>query len=124
REHVSEGFQLSHELFESAKSSLVFGLIEKEQSISDLVNQAALSSFRGVPVSYTKTMIDRIWKVTEEEMMASGRKHMPALFNPAKSRAAIVCHSAKVNEIVQSFKNFGRNMVTYDSAEDSFLNEA
>jgi hypothetical protein len=51
---LAADFKIDAELLDSAKSSLVFGLIEKEQSISDLVNQALLSTFKGVPVNHSK----------------------------------------------------------------------
>jgi hypothetical protein len=49
-------------------------------------------------------MIDKIWRVTGEEMLESGRRHLAPLFNTTFSRTAIVCNSGKLNEIVDEFK--------------------
>lgn len=44
-------------LFESAKSSLIFEIIEREKSIGDVVSQALLNSFKGVPSIYNQQLV-------------------------------------------------------------------
>jgi len=44
-------------LLESARSSLIFELIEKEKCIGDLVVQSLLSSFKKVPCEYSRLII-------------------------------------------------------------------
>ena len=41
-------------LMESAKSSLIFELIEKEKSVGEVVQQSLLSSFKGTPQNYNR----------------------------------------------------------------------
>jgi hypothetical protein len=53
-EHLTKDFELDEDLFESAKGSLIFGIIEKEQSITDLVDQSLLASFRGLPADFSR----------------------------------------------------------------------
>ena len=51
---MKEDFDLDEDLFESAKGSLIFGIIEKEQSITDLVDQSLLASFRGISADFSR----------------------------------------------------------------------
>lgn len=44
-------------LLESAKSSLIFEIIEREKSIGDLVVQSLLGSFKGVGDSYNRNFV-------------------------------------------------------------------
>lgn len=45
-------------LLESAKSSLIFELIEREKNIGDLVVQALLTSFKVVPSDYNRKLVE------------------------------------------------------------------
>lgn len=45
-------------LLESAKSSLIFEIIEREKTIGDVVLQSLLSSFKKTPKDYNKILVD------------------------------------------------------------------
>ena len=51
---LNEGAKWDHTLFESAKSSLIFEIIEREKSIGDVVTQSLLSYFKGVDHDYNR----------------------------------------------------------------------
>lgn len=44
-------------LLESAKSSLIFQIIDREKSVGDVVSQSLLSSFKKVPVGYNQNLV-------------------------------------------------------------------
>ncbi|CAG0916251.1 unnamed protein product [Notodromas monacha] len=123
KEHVTEGFELEEDLFEAAKSSTMYGLVSNEESVADLVQLSLMSGFRGIPVDFTRTLMDRIWKLDEEEVVSAGRKYVTPVLDPTKSLCAAVCHSAKVDDIVSAFKLFGRNLHPFESVEASFLSD-
>jgi hypothetical protein len=91
-------------LLESAKSSLIFDLVEGESNVTDVVHQSILSTFQDRPVDFYRKLLDVVADVSVEQMVAAGKKHMGALFRPKRSSCAIVCHPAKLQEIVKEFR--------------------
>lgn len=90
--------------FESAKSSLIFEIIEKEQSVGDLVNQSLLLYFKNVPHNYTQQMVRRISAVTIDDMNRIASQYLKPLFDPKECKTTVVCHPSKVPEIADAFK--------------------
>jgi Zn-dependent M16 (insulinase) family peptidase len=120
-EHLTKDFELDEDLFESAKGSLIFGIIEKEQSITDLVDQSLLASFRGLPADFSRKLIDRIWNMEPEEMVEVGVKHLVPLLEPLLSRCAVVCHSDKLKDIEEGFWEFRWRLCAFDSVDKCIL---
>lgn len=90
-------------LLESARSSLIFEIIQRERSVGDVVVQALLFSFKEVPVDYNKTLVKKINSVTLNDLQRAGEKYVAPLFS-TKSRTAIVCHPDKTAEIKTAFE--------------------
>ncbi|XP_076642310.1 uncharacterized protein C05D11.1 [Halictus rubicundus] len=110
-------------LFESAKSSLIFEIIEKEQSVGDLVQHSLLSHFKNVPHNYTQKMVQRISAVKIEDMGRMATKYLTPLFDPNECKTTIVCHPSKVQEIGDAFKALNHDLKLYSSLEENYLND-
>ncbi|XP_050485533.1 uncharacterized protein C05D11.1-like [Bombus huntii] len=110
-------------LFESAKSCLIFEIIEKEQSVGDVVQQSLLSYFKNVPHDYTQQMVQRVSEVTIEDMSRIASQYLKPLFDPEQCKTTIVCHSSKVPEIVDAFKTLNHDLKSYTTLEESYLND-
>ncbi|XP_063241639.1 uncharacterized protein C05D11.1-like [Bacillus rossius redtenbacheri] len=110
-------------LFESARSSLIFEIIEREKSVGDLVTQSLLSYFKGVDQGYNRRLVQLIANTAIEDLEAVGRDHVTPLFTPEKTRTTIVCHPSKLDEISAGFKEIGQELTVYASLEDSFLSD-
>ncbi|KAG5670312.1 hypothetical protein PVAND_000588 [Polypedilum vanderplanki] len=109
-------------LLESARSSLIFEIIEREKTVGDLVSQAMLNSFKGAPTDYNKKLVDQIATVSIEDLRRVGEKYFVKMFDPSFSRAVIVCHPDKVESIKSQFEEFGHNLKQSTSLEASILN--
>ena len=109
--------------FESAKSSLIFEIIEKEQSVGDLVNQSLLLYFKNVPHNYTQQMVRRISAVTIDDMSRIASQYLKPLFDPKECKTTVVCHPSKVTEIADAFKALNHDLKLFNSLEESYLNE-
>lgn len=130
-------------LFESAKSSLIFEIIEREKSIGDVVSQALLNSFKGVPSIYNQQLVkvcsgptrsirnllifvliyvffQSINSVTVDDLRAVGDKYIRQLFSTA-AKTAIVCHPDKSAQIATAFEQFGIKLQVESSLEESCL---
>ncbi|XP_078049942.1 uncharacterized protein C05D11.1 [Augochlora pura] len=110
-------------LFESAKSSLIFHIIEKEQTVGDLVQHSLLSYFKKVPHNYSQQMVKRIYAVKLEDMNRIASQYLPALFDPKQCKTTIVCHPSKVQEVGDAFKAFNHDLKLYNSLEENYLND-
>lgn len=91
-------------LFESAKSSLIYEIIEEEKNIGNVVNLSLLSYFQGVDFQFNRGLLNLIEKVTLDDLNRVGEKYMSALFDPARAKAAIATDSAKAEEIAEDFR--------------------
>lgn len=109
-------------LLESARSSLIFEVIEREKTVGDLVQQAMLNSFKGVPIDYNKSLVDQIATVSVADLRRVGAAYFTEMFQPGPSKVVIVCHPDKVDGIKAQFDEFGHNLQQSSSLEASILN--
>jgi hypothetical protein len=59
---------------ESARSSLIFELVEAETTLSDAVVQSVLRSFRGVDIVQRKEILTRVQAVSEDDLKRVGQR--------------------------------------------------
>ncbi|XP_046403336.1 uncharacterized protein C05D11.1-like [Ischnura elegans] len=110
-------------LLESARSSLIFEVIEREKSVRDVVSQSLLSYFKGIGHDYSRHLVSLIPNVTVEDLKRVGKQLVAPLFDPKRSMTTIVCHPSKVEEVVMGFKETGRTLAVCPSLEKSFLSD-
>ncbi|XP_059607775.1 uncharacterized protein C05D11.1-like [Phlebotomus argentipes] len=106
-------------LLESARSSLIFEMIDREKSIGDIVSQCILTSFKGVSIDYNRAIVDKIDTITEEDLTRVGKKYVESLFSP-KAKIAIVCHPDRSSDIAAAFEQMGHPL-SVKVLEDSVL---
>lgn len=109
-------------LLESAKSSLIFEIIEREKTVGDLVQQAMLNSFKGVSKDYNKYLVDQVSEITVKDLRRVGEKYFTKMFKTDEAKVAIVCHPDKAESIKVQFEEFGHNLKISTSLESSILN--
>jgi len=114
--HVKNKDSWDETLFESAKSSLIFELIEREKSISEAVQESIISSFKGVDRKYNRQFLELIDKVNREELVNVGLKYLAPLFEE-NTRTTIVCSPAKLGEIKDGFGGIGVALKVLDSVD-------
>ncbi|CAG0915932.1 unnamed protein product [Notodromas monacha] len=125
RSHLDGKEKWNNLLFESAKSSLIYDLVERESSISSVVTQSLLAAFQSRAVDFFRNFLTDVNEVKLESMIAAGKSHMLALFDPEKSRCAIVCNPDKVSHIVGTFrKHYGRELRPFSSIEETPLSSS
>ena len=102
---------------ESAKSSLIFELIEKEKSVGEVVQESLLSFFKGVDRDYTRKFLEMVNNVTIDDLKRVAPQYLAPLFS-AQSRTTVVCNPSKVQEIAAEFKSKGVEMEILNSLEE------
>ncbi|XP_066596217.1 uncharacterized protein C05D11.1-like [Prorops nasuta] len=120
--HVSGG-KWEKLLYESAKSSLIFMIIDKEKSVGDMVMQSLLFYLKNVPHDYNHQMVNRISHVTIEDIDRVAKKYLVPLFDPKKCNTTIVCHPSKASEIFSAFTKMNHDLKLYDILEETYLND-
>lgn len=106
---------------ESARSSLIFEIIEEEKTVTNVAQQSLLSYFKGVDHKYNKEMLEKIAKVTIDDLKQIGSTYIEPLFDTSKARTAVCCNPSKVEEIVKDFKEIGVNLTVLESLEEEIL---
>lgn len=119
--HLSGEEEWDEELLESSRSSLMFEVVEKEKSVNEVALQSLLAYHRGIDMSHTRLLLERVAAVSLSDLLRVGRQYLRPLFDPATSKLAICCHPSKVEDTVAAFKEFSRNLVVLPSLEDSFV---
>jgi len=104
-------------LLESAKSSLIFELIEKEKTIAEVVSESLISSLKGVDKEFNRKFLQSIDAVTVEDLNRVGVKYIPPLFDGSAARTAIVCPPGKVAEYKDGFASEGLELRVLDSLD-------
>lgn len=110
-------------LLESARSSLIFELVEREKSIDAVVSQNFMSTcFKGTKriTDLNQSNIRQVNSVTIEDMVSVGQKYISQLFTP-EARTTIVCHPDKANEIRNEFSGYGFKLTVSTNIETSIL---
>lgn len=103
-------------LYESAKSSIIFEIIEQEKTIGDIVTYSLQSYFKNVPHDYHRQMVRRVSAVTTEDMTRVATLYLKPLFDPKKCKTTVVCHPSKVAEIGEAFKAWADLFLTISSS--------
>lgn len=119
---AAEGSEFDSTLLDSAKSSLIFEIIEREKTVGDLVQQAMLNSFKGVSKDYNKNLVDQISTITVDDLRRVGEKYLKQMFKASTAKIAIVCHPERVDAVKTQFEEFGHNLMESSSLETSILN--
>jgi len=108
---------------ESAKSSLIFEIIEKVQTPASASHQCMLADLRGIPLEYNRDLIQKVPHVSIKDLQRIGPKYIAPLFDPSRSKVAVVCNPSKVKDICQDMKGLNRELVVVESLEDPILTE-
>ncbi|XP_049519861.1 uncharacterized protein C05D11.1-like [Dermacentor silvarum] len=119
--HATGEEEWDEELLEASRSSLMFEIIEKEKYVNEVALQSMLSYLRGIDMSYTRTLLEKVAQVKLQDMVRVGKQYLSSLFDPAVSKLAICCHPSKVDDTVAAFKEFRRNLTVVTSLEDSIF---
>lgn len=110
-------------LFESAKSSLIFELIKKEKSAAGKSLQSMMAYFRDLDVDFNKQLIAKVSQVTKEDLRRVGQQYLEQLFKNEDRRSVICCHTSKVNEITESIQpKINNKLYKIELEKEEFLN--
>jgi len=115
--HIEDIDSWNDTLFESAKSSLIFELIEKEKSLGEVVQESLLSSLKGVDRKFNRNFLEMIDQVTKEDLAKIASVYLTPLFS-GETRTTVVCSPGKVKSIKEDFKNLGVNFDELESIEN------
>ncbi|KAK3733082.1 hypothetical protein QZH41_008418 [Actinostola sp. cb2023] len=122
---IVDGYLSGQTLFEpseleAAISSVIFGLIYREKSVSSAAYQSKLAQFRNVGPGYNRGLLDGVSNVTMEDLERVGQKYIAPLFDPLTSRCAVCCNPSKVEEIREGLKSLNKDVVPVTSLEEEF----
>ncbi|CAH1183590.1 unnamed protein product [Phaedon cochleariae] len=110
-------------LLASAKSSMIFEIIDEEKTIGSVVTLSFNSYFDGVDYKFNRTLLELIDKVTVDDLNRVGEKYIAQLFDSNQVKTAVVTDPSKMDEIAAGLKKLDLDLTVYPSLEESFLNK-
>lgn len=110
-------------LFESAKSSLIFQFIKREKCAAGKSMQSLLAYLRDLDIDFNRDLIKRIANVTKDELRLAGPKYLKPLFKDQSKRMIACCNPSKVDEIVEGFKKSNCCLTQINLDDASFLGD-
>lgn len=120
-DHISGKESWDAALLDSARSSLIFEIIDHEKNLPDVCHESLLSYFRGVESNFNRTMLQKVSEVTVQELNDVGAKYFRSLVSGEHARCSVCCNSSKVDEVVHGFKDASCELEVLPSLESSFL---
>ncbi|XP_043476736.1 uncharacterized protein C05D11.1-like [Leptopilina heterotoma] len=110
-------------LFDSAKSSLIFEIINSEKTVQGMIGQSLLSNYFNIPHDYNRQLVKNVSSVTLDDVHRIAPQYIKKLLDPKACTTSIVCHPSKVEEIAKAFSGFGYDLKAYNSLDETHLNE-
>lgn len=107
------------DLFASAKSTVMFEVVENEKCPADVVKRSLMYYLYREAPSYNNDLVKAISAVTPEAAHAAAARWLPTLFDPEQGKLAIVCHPSKVNDMNTAFEKMNVKLDVYESMEAS-----
>jgi Zn-dependent M16 (insulinase) family peptidase len=109
-------------LFESAKSSLIFEFIKREKSAAGKSMQSLVAYLRNLDIGYNKELIKKVSCVTKDDLRRVGPVHLQPLFEDPERRSVVCCHPSKQDEITKGLGALGCKLEPLSLEKDSFWN--
>uniref|UniRef100_A0A2M4A8X6 Putative zn2+-dependent endopeptidase insulinase superfamily protein n=1 Tax=Anopheles triannulatus TaxID=58253 RepID=A0A2M4A8X6_9DIPT len=121
RKHIGDQAEWDDTLLESARSSLIYEIIARENSIEKVVDASVLGSFKNVPFNYNQALALQVRNVSTEELIRVSKRYLEKLFSNSDTCMTIVCHPDKTSDIETAFGDMGITMKVESSLEESIL---
>lgn len=106
--------------FETAVSSAVFAVMNRERTATSAGKQSFLSLFRGQGAGYTRRLVDAVRAVTQAEAQRALEEYVLPLFDPRRTNVSVCCNPNKVGEVVADFAALGRTLAVAESLDAAF----
>eukprot|EP01133_Synstelium_polycarpum_P012397 gene12397-14549_t len=108
--------EVNSDWFQSARSTTVFSLVQKEPNIYSAFNQSLWShAVRRWPKGGYKDLIKMLYQVDQAKMMEVVRKYIVPVFDDAKSNTSFVTDTPNVESIQQLFPDNFMKLVTCEA---------
>ncbi|XP_071830473.1 uncharacterized protein C05D11.1-like [Apostichopus japonicus] len=122
---IVEGYLNKSTLFdnlqvETAISSVLYEIIEREETVSSVSDESLMNYFRNSDKDYNRNLLTMVSKVTIDDLLRVGEKYIRPLIDPSKARCAVCCQPSKVKEITEGFKGLSRDLHVLNSLEEAF----
>ncbi|XP_050536250.1 uncharacterized protein C05D11.1-like isoform X2 [Daktulosphaira vitifoliae] len=88
-ESLSNGYSWDQTLFESAKSSAIFDIVNRQNTIVVSNMDSIMFYFRNLTQTYNQDLVKKISLVKLEDLPEIGRKYVMPLFNPQSTLTAM-----------------------------------
>jgi len=121
--YVTDDTEWDETLADSAKGSIIYSWAEKEETVEDLVGQADKAYMRETDSKYNREFVRALGRVQLDGIKEVAASLLPTFLTPDSTQTVIVCNPSSVEDVIVDFREFGIELSTYPSLEESFLND-
>ncbi|KAF9918748.1 hypothetical protein BX616_006122 [Lobosporangium transversale] len=112
-DYASGKSRFTKQELEGAKASIVYRIVRKEETISGAATEAFVNQvLKKVSSNYNKEFLERVQRVTPEQLQHAMDKYLSKVFRPDTSLVVVTSASTKVKDISEGFKKLGFSLET------------
>ncbi len=118
QEYLEGKLEFNHVTLEAARSSVIYRIISLEETKSMAASMQFIYTLQGVSERYhQKELLDKIAKVTKEDVRNVLAKYISRLFEAKQSNAILCTSSAKVKDTAEQFKQVSNRDVSVQQGD-------
>lgn len=118
--YVSGATPLDPAALVAAKSTVVYTLVAREETVSAAASQSFRNALRGVMPGFNQALARRVLEVTLEEALHAMRRYLPPLFDAATSTMVICTGVTTKPEVLTGMAGLGRSLEDIDRVDAYF----
>lgn len=99
---------------QSAKSTLIFGLIYRSEKSQMIAQENMHNCFEGRPLNFTRETMEATWRVTPAEVKRVLRTRVQPLFNKGAVAMVVTTNPANADKVVEDFRQKGLQVEKID----------
>ena len=109
-------------LFESAKSSLIFEFIRREKSAARKSIISLMAYLRKFDIDFNRHLIKRVASVTKDDLRRVGPIYLKPLFADEQRRTVVCCHPSKMEDAIKGLEVTNCRLDKISLDEEPFMN--
>jgi hypothetical protein len=98
-------------------------IFKKETCSKIIIFQSIKSYMRKTDTSFNRQFVKSLANISFQGIQDNARQLLPAFLDASATNTVIVCSPAAVQDITDGFRQWGIELTTWHSLEDSFLTQ-
>jgi len=121
--YVTGATPLSEVTLEASKSTVVYSLVAREDTVAAAASQSFRNTLRGVQPGHNQALARRVLDVSLDDVLTAMQKYLPPLFDPRTSTMVVATGVATKDAVLTDMAALGRQLTDVGSLDTYFGEE-